>query len=285
MTLLDAMALSAGVALSLALVSKESSRFWFRPDMLLFVKQIMPFLVGTSLTMGCVALARQATYRRRVRAAEWLAIVVFLGCGIYQENWESRVIVPSYDAFGEILALGLVGFGFLWALRRSLPEWSRSLVLGGMSYIALVGPISSIADDLPNLLAPRDGFGPGTWPILNREVCLLIGLFPYGMVFCIPALACLLERIQKKVWIWSEWVGFSVSILIGFETLLFSRGEIREISLGWLAERLVLMIWLIVLCLVSWSIVVYLGPRFWRFLESHQDQDSRSVAASDSRTP
>jgi hypothetical protein len=285
MTLLDAMALSVGVALSLTLVSKESSRFWFRPDIWLYVKQIMPFLVGTSLALGCVALARQATYRRRVRAAEWLAIVIFFGCYLDQENWERRDSGRTYDALGVILGLGLFEVGFIWTLGRFLPEWSRTLVLGLVTYVSLRYPISSIADDLPNLLAPRDGFGPGTWPILNREVCLLIGLFPYGMVFCIPALACLLERIQKKVWIWSEWVGFSVSILIGFETLLFSRGEIREISLGWLAERLVLMIWLIVLCLVSWSIVVYLGPRFWRFLESHQDQDSRSVAASDSRTP
>jgi hypothetical protein len=304
MTLLDAMALSAGVALSIALVSKKWYRAWLRPEEIVdLVWRIMPFLAGAALTMGCVALARQATYRRRVRAAEWLAIVVFIGSLVYQENWESqlgfhrRIGLDKWESYGEIidrlfcaflemLTLSFLGFGFfLWTFRRFLPEWSRTLVLGFMTYVALLGPLPRIADDLPNLLAPRNGFGPGTWPILHRHACLLVGLFPYGLVFSIPALACFLERIQKKVWIWSEWVSLIVSILVGFAALLLFRGENREISWAWLAERVIILVWLIGLCLVSRWIVVRVGPRFWWLIEGNQDQVSRSVVPSDASTP
>ena len=113
-----------------------------------------------------------------------------------------------------------------------------------------------------------------------------IAAVPFGLMFGIPAVAAMTERLRGFRWNWVEWVGFNASIIVILGLAMLDRTEFPEFTWGWLAERLILLIWYLAVALLSRLFLVYLDPTWerWIGLLSFQDRSADSGSSSLSST-
>ncbi len=300
MTLVDLVALVAGVAAGFAVLKALPELPFIPPGWVLLVLAVSNFLQWATIACAVVALGRVASYRRMPRSAEWLAIVVSLftvsRLQVFNfDLWVNVLLTMSpvgldridFDGWRWLVAtfaslLALVMLGLLRLARNVTPTWLKTLVLAWVYLLCLTGPLAVFGFLGDDLVSPSDGFGPGDLAILHRQLCILFGFFPIGLFFGVPALAVLIERMRRRHWSWSEWAAASSSILVGLTSMLFYRWEINRFSLGWIGERFLVLGWVIVVALVSRLILIRVGPAWnvWFGDISGQDRSTDSVSSN-----
>ena len=284
MTMVDVMALSAGVALSIQFRPKIGAFPYAMPDprAMLVISVAWLFWLGASSTSVVVA-ARLARYRRFPRPAEWLAILISLiGVQTMGPLLPIDMLIQSLpfgmmgasDTFQSwrwtmaALAIPIVAMGLaLFRLFRDvLPPWARTALLVVLAYLTLAGPISAIWTDGVDLLAPSAGFGLGRLSMLYRLGCQLVATTPLALMIGIPAVAALIERVRRARWRWTEWACTSASILTGLALTPLYKGHLPFPSVGGTAERFLILVWLLGVGILSRVILSCFGPTWSRWL-------------------
>ena len=290
MTLVDLMALVAGVGTSFALVASLPGSNVIRSPLDQLVYSVIRLFQGMSLALSAVALARVAAYRRMPTPAEWLGILVGtslltdlpefrVDSWIYAYRWAFPSLDPlSYTGVrwvgaGLFSAGILIGLGFLRLGRQLLPTWLRTIVLAWMALLGMAGPLWVFGQHGADWFSPPGGFGPGTASTLYRGACGLAAHLPMGLLFGVPALASLNQRISCRKWIWTEWANLSCSTMTGFAFMMLYRGEFRFPSPAWLAERLLVLAWFLAVALLSRLILMRFLEDWGRRIGWPADQD------------
>jgi hypothetical protein len=232
--------------------------------------------------------------------AEWLAILLTFVILALQN-------FSLYDAVDVVLAkvpglndLGLTIVGLQWLMglffsiavvlalillgvaKKRIPDWGKTVLLTGVAVIASVGPLWAIMTHGADLISPSEGFGPGSTGILYHEACMDLASVPLGLLFGIPAVAAMTERLRGFRWNWTEWVGFNASIIVILGLGMLHRAEFPELSWGWLVERLILLVWYLIVALLGRLFLVYVNPIWERAIGLSKDQDRSADAASSS---
>ena len=301
MTLVDLMALVAGVGASYALVANFAVPTVNRTRLDLLVFTVLWFLEALSLAFSTVALVRVGTYQRMPTSAEWLGLLVGLllltnlrafriDDWIHSFRWAFQFLDPiSYTGLhwigaGLLSAGSLVGLGLVWLGRRSFPTWLKTILLALVALQGMAGPLWVVGFHGADWLTPAGGFGPGTASTLYRGACLLAANLPMGLLFGVPAIASLNERFSGRRWSWIEWAVLSISMLTGFIFMMTYRWEFRVFSLAWLAERLLVLAWFAVIAFLSRWILIRSRAGVRRWIGVPADQVSDPAEASPSRT-
>ena len=301
MTLVDLMALVAGVGASFALVASLPGPNVLRSPLEQLVYSVIRLFQGLSLALSAVALARVAAYRRMPTPAEWLGLLV--GTSLLTDLPEFRVdswiyayrwAFPSLDPLsytgarwfgaGLFLAAIVIGLGVLRLGRRAFPTWLKTIALALMAPLGMGGPLWVVAQYGADWISPAGGFGPGTASTLHRGACLLAAGLPMGLLFGVPAIASLNERSSGRQWSWIEWAVLSISTLAGFAFMMTYRWDFRVLSLAWLAERLLVLAWLAVIAFLSRLMLIRFRAGWGRWIGVPADQTSGPAEASPSRT-
>jgi len=280
MTLGDVVAMVAGVAVGLGCSPRATGRF--SPQTMLIFAITWGFWALAVMLVFVVA-GRLARYRRRARPAEWLAILVAVAGLAFREGWRMDLAVSavfaaarttdwSFDllrwALGGLAMVGvLAGLGLLRAGRQVLPPWAKTAILAVLAGLALWGPIDVVGLRGPDLLAPASGFGPGDGPILNHVACWLVARLPIGLLFGVPAVGALAERIHRRPWTWVEWASVALAMAAGLLLSPLYRFELTRLSAAWVAERGMVGAWFLAVGLLARLLVVRLGPGWGRFLD------------------
>lgn len=262
MTTRDAVVLTLGAALSLlslpAWLAVAASYPWTGIGM--FLRNSAGFWVA-AVSLGLVALLRSARYGRLARPAEALALGAFawgLTVVLSPASHEDLVRQVGHGlapfAVSEMGArwatAGLVGMMILagWLVvrlgRSFLPAGVQTVWLTFLVFLALWSPLTVCADHAANWFAPANGFGRGDAMILYRGVCRWVALTPTAVLLGVPVVATVAERLRGCPWSWVEWSAAITAALAGLLGSVVFRGEFTQPSLGWLAERLVAVIWL-----------------------------------------
>lgn len=284
MTLGDSIAMVAGVGLGLGTVPPLGG--WAASTPTAAVALVLTIITGLwvlAVAIAAVVLARSARHRRRPRPAEWLAILIAVaGLAFRPAAGLDRAVAAlfaglrtadvSFAALRWLLALaataaivaGLVG---LRLTRRILPAWAKTVVLAGLAFVALWGPIEVIGLNGPDLLTPSTGFGAGDGWTLYRGACLLAAQLPMGLVFGLPLIAAFAERLRRPAWTWTEWASLGLSSAVALAISTLYRGEFRQPSVAWATERFLGVLWLLAIGLISRLILVRLGPGWRRWLD------------------
>lgn len=301
MTMGDVFALVAGVALSYFLITNINfaSVMVVRSPMHQLVQAVLQFFQGATMALSAVTLSRVAVYRRMPSAPEWMAIVV--ACSLpgdwpwlQVDHWiaSCRWAFPSLDGFSYVgmrwVGAGLfsaaiaIGLGVLRLGRTAYPSWLKTLMLAWLVLVAMSGPLWVFSQHGADLITPTNGFGPGVLSTLYRGACLLLAALPMGVLFGLPAVAALVERIGGRRWSWAEWSASSATILTGFVAMRTYQGEFKTPSPAWAAEWLLVLAWFVAVALASRWILLHLGERWRRWVEGPDGRDQPSPATSDS---
>jgi hypothetical protein len=219
------------------------------------------------------------------RPSEWLAILVTASMlASRQELNVDGFVNDLYASFPGLdrsaidfggwrwviagLETGLIAAGLasLRLARRRLPAWAKALVLAGLATLAISGPLTVFGLQGAGLISPAARFGPGIGSILLRKALWLTAQLPLGLLFGIPAVGALAEKIAGRPWSWTEWAGASLSLTLGVIALIFDRVEFPIPSPGWLAEVAMSFVWLVAVLLLSRSIAVRLGVGWRRWI-------------------
>jgi hypothetical protein len=300
MTMMDTIALVVGVALGFVLIHPPSNGpviAWLTPRQIILFR-VVAVLVGMALAVSVVSLARVVIYQRMPRPSEWLSILVssvlIAGHGFSIQD-AFRVFLNDFPVI-EDLPLSMIAREWLMGLvltipvvsglllvrltRRIFPYWLKTLLLIGCALIAALGPLSVIGIHGADLISPSEGFGPGGGSILYRSALGLIAFLPFGLLFSVPAVAALAERLRRADWKWTEWAGSNASAMVIVSLTLLYRAEFPELTWGWLAERVLLLIWFVVVGLLGRWIVIHIGPAWNRWFGLVPPQDSSTESAS-----
>jgi len=263
MTTVDAMVLTVGAALSLFglpnWMALAAGFPWTGVGM--FLRNSSGFWIA-AISLGAVALARSARYRRLPRPPEWLALGAFV--------WGLTLVVApsSHEELVQIIGRGVAIFrasettarwitagtvtilivGGLVLVReaRSLfPAWARTVWLTFLIFLALWSPLAIFAEHAADWFAPSAGFGKGDGMILYRGVCQWIASTPLALLVGMPVVATVEERLRGRPWSWLEWSSAITAGLAGLLASMVYRGEFRPASFGWLAERAIAAAWIV----------------------------------------
>jgi hypothetical protein len=300
MTIADLIGLVVGFALALAALGPLKDgppNSIFAPGFLIIFWLISLTALG-SLIVSSLALARVIVYRRMPRAVEWLVILVAASLMTVEPLSIDRWMIGASQKIEGFGRLPLSYFGFRWLtglmialvvlaglvlvrLTRSwFPPWLKTLVLAGLAILTIHGPVAVLSAHGADLFSPSEGFGFGDLALLHRGICVLIAQIPLGLCFGVPVIAMLSERIRLRRWFWTDWACFWASVLVGLSLTLLYRGEFRSPSLGWLAERALLLVWLVIVALLSHWVLIDFGPAWNRWIGAGSRQDSSTESAS-----
>ena len=279
MTLVDAMALVLGVALAFVAIPGRSFFMHMPAVWVLAYFGLVDLIRGLSLALSAVVLGRLARYRRMPRPSEWLSILVTASMLAGRQELNVDGFVNRLYASFPGLARSPIDFGgWRWAiagvelvflvvglaasrlLRDRLAPWSKALGLAGLATLAISGPLAVFGLQGADLVTPSGGFGPGMGPILLRKSFWLLAQLPMGLLFGVPAVAALAERVEGRPWGWTEWVGASLALILGTITVIFDRNEFPIPSGGWIAEHAMTLAWLVVAFLLARMLVFRVGP-------------------------
>jgi len=303
MTPVDMMALAAGVALS----------FQFRPIVGAYPYAVPPpsvmlvivvawFFWIANTAVSTVAAARVVRYRRGPRPAEWLAVmttlagVLAMGPGLPVDRAidalpaamaETLVAMAAWRWVMAGLMLGGIaaGFGLLRAGRSVLPPWAKAASVAALAYLTLAGPIEVVRIHGPDLLAPSGGFGPGNGWLFFWLACQWASAVPTGLMFGVPAVAALMERIARRSWRWDEWAGVTAPMMVALPLASLYRGSFSPPSFWWGVERALVAAWFLGLGLLSRFLIVKFGPAWSRWLgDQAGESGSNSSEASPANT-
>jgi hypothetical protein len=291
MTMVDLVTLVAGVALGYAAIASQPGLAFMPPAWVLAVIAISNVFFWMAAASSFVALGRVTAYRRMPRPAEWLAILISVAgltgrpefnvdgwvneCFAVFPAWKDRL---DFDGWRWLVA-GLAGLASLATIgavrlgRRAFPPWLKTLLLAWSALIAYAGPLwvfGFLGDDL---VSPSRGFGVGDLAIFHRQACGLFGQFPTGVFFGIPAMGALLDRLVGRRWSWVEWSAAAATPKFIFAPLMLYPWEFATISPAWLAERALLLTWLVAIALTSRWISIRFGPPWRQWIVGPADQD------------
>lgn len=305
MTLADAMALSAGVAIALATspVSVEVLAI-SGPSGLNHLIEAAGWFVCQCLCP--VFLARQARHRRPPWPSEWLA---FAAAANFQVSWRSHWnleeilsrLPPDLFALGvdyDMLrwgsaTLGVVaiaaGVAALGAWGKGLPRWSRTVGLFVLMMLADWDTLWVLSTDGVDLLAPRGGYSGTTISYLHFVVNCAVMSIPEGLCLGIPLMATLADlRRGGRRPNWAERAALIASAVPWAWLTVMDGGIFGVPSTGWVGERVIRAGKLVCVLMLGWAIERRLGP-WWRswfdagWAEIASDQDRLSSSADDSR--
>jgi hypothetical protein len=231
MTMGDVLVLVAGVAAAYVVVGTPLVNPFDRTHNGRLVFEVIRFLQGTSLAVTSVALARVGLYRRMPSAAEWLGILV--GCTLLGE-WSWLDVDEWIYAYQRTLAVWLspsdftgarwfvagvfsakiaIGLGLLRLGRRLFPTWIKTILLSSLALLAMSVPLRVLSLHGADSISPSGGLGPGILPFLYQGICMLIAFIPMGLLFGLPAVAAIRQRILGRRWNWVEWAAAGTSAL------------------------------------------------------------------------
>ena len=276
MTLGDVIAMVAGVGLGMASAPRLSAA-GTSPQLALIFSLTWGFW-ALAVMLAVVILARLVRHRRQAYPAEWLAILLTVAGLAYRPEFGLDRVVSL--VFRALKTRELTFASLRWALaagtlaevavlllalrvgRRALPPWAKSALLAVAAGLALWGPVDVIALQGPDLLTPSAGFPAGDGWALYRKACVLIALTPFGLVFGVPAVAALAERVARRPWTWAEWSSFVLAITSAALLWSFIPGDFGRVSPAWAAERGMVVAWLVGVGLISRWITVR-ARRIW----------------------
>jgi len=272
MTIADMLAVVAGVGIAITIrpiagyVPYPQIPVWY----LIVVASLWWFPLVLALATSLAVLLRQVNYNRMAHPAEWVAIL--LGLLVLKTAMPSLDYVVN-DGFGSewlstafglcrwiVSGAGMIvllaGFVALGVLRRVLPRWLKTLVLATMALAMLWGPIDVFAREAPSFAPSWTGLRTKWFFWVYVESRQYAARLPLGLLFGVPATAAI---IQRKRWVWTEWIGVgvgSILILLWLVFLYVLRSESPPDDLN--AERIVVPVWL----LASWWTSRFVVKRF-----------------------
>lgn len=294
LTLLDLMALVAGIAFAFARPSPSlaSPVVSHEPGVVVLARLVLWVLQVGCLGTGFAIVARRSRYGGMPRPPEWLAILISLTLVIE--------VVPDVDQVVEAtwrpLGLGDVSFSrcrWLWAGvalavslvllaavvlgRRTLPAGMRTLLLIVAATALLWGPLPVIAQELPGL--PFWYVEPPLPPADYRRFRAGLGLragislIPTALLLTLPAVSTWLDyrRRGTRAWTWPEGVGSLSGALIAAAALVYFAVILGSVFLsGDLEESLRLLSWPFA-AVLSFALVRRLGPAWNRWIGARYD--------------
>ena len=279
MTLGDVVAMVAGVGLGLAASPRPSGPV---PPRVMLLFSITWGLWALAVMLALVVLTRLIRHRRGASPAEWLAILMAVSGLAYRADWGvDRAVASifatfrrsdvSFAPFRWLLAGGAsvaIGSGLVGLRlgRRFLPPWVKTVVLAGLAALALWGPVEVIGLQGPDLLTPGGGFLGGDSWILCRRICILLAQVPFGLMFGVPLVAAIAERIARRPWTWVDWASFALVVASAWLLPSAYPGDFDRPSLAWAAERGIVALWAINVAVLSRWIVVWAAPGWRRWL-------------------
>ena len=263
MTTVDAMVLTVGAALSLfglpSWMAVAAGFPWTGVGM--FLRNSSGFWIA-AISLGAVALARSAQYRRLPRPPEWLALGAFvwgltlvlapssheelvqlIGRGV--AIFRASETTARWITAGTVTILIVGGLVLVREARPLLPAWAQTVWLTFLIFLALWSPLAIFGDHAADWFAPSAGFGQGDAMILYRGVCQWIATTPLALLVGLPIVATVEERLRGRPWTWLEWSAATTAGLAGLLASMVYRGEFRPASLGWLLERAIATAWVV----------------------------------------
>lgn len=270
MTLGDAMALSVGVAVAIALPRFVGGWGYFpgllSPEAMLMLA-ILTLLFAAGMAVSFAILARSMRYGRQAGPGEWLAMllsafgIVELAPNLFQ-SFEQPLVQSTGMDFSTarwLIAGGwtvviLAGLGLL-ALGRHLPAWIRLAAMLALSAIALGGPFTTLQKEGPFLLNPVEILGNTPLGLFLLQCCELVATTPVLLMVAGPTMALLSRWPIRGSWRWTEWAGPILCLpTLGFGFLhrptFFPAG-----SGPWYADQAFGLAWLLVVAVIARGIV------------------------------
>jgi hypothetical protein len=291
MILADVMALVAGLGIGL-LLPPNSGMLPFMPIPVWFIvaSLVVWSLQALALATALAVLVRQMTYRRPAHPAEWLAVLIALLLvlrvvpnldtvvnWLFSPGWTSNSFgLCRWILGGAAMAAFLLGLAVLNFVRRVMPYWLKTLLLAAFALILIWGPFQAFSMEGPWLLPSGTGLQPKWLFWIYGEGLRYATWLPPGLLFGVPATAALAEwrRRGSRRWVWIEWVGIAIALLLGFLWIgdLYLRSEWPPDRLN--AERVVMPLWVIGIWWLSRRGIAHFRDAWGRWLMSPEPSPS-----------
>ncbi len=295
MTLVDAMALVAGVAMAIGATPARIALYM--PGWVQVVFDLLQLVDGLSLAVSVVVLVRLALYRRMPRSSEWLAILVMAAALSERQDLNVDGIIRRLDSafpgmdrlphayrrrrwavVGVEVPVILAGMAALRLARNRLPPWSKSLALAGLATLSISGPLAVFQGEGIALISPSQGFGSGVGGDLAWRACLLAVQIPFGLLSGVPAAGALAERIGRRPWTWTEWAGGSLFLAVGLLTSTYLGYYLLTPPWVWPVGQSMGLIWLAIVLLLGRPIAARLGPAWRGWIGEPKDQPRGTIS-------
>ena len=296
MTLGDAVALVAGVGLAFAIAGRPTGEpFHFSPDGP-YLFEIALFSQGSSLALACVVLTRVSLHRRSPTAVEWLGMLVggllLLNLPwLEADGWFEPIRESFPMAYDRLYASGLrwaicglfsapivVGLALLRLGRQIVPSWMKAVLLAGLAVLAMAGPFSAFEFEGAKRLAPRGNVGPDVGSRLTWKAVVLAVRLPSGILFGVPAVVALGDRLRRCRWTWAEWASAGMASLACLTWVASFRPDFSIFTIPWLLGWGLVLGWLAAVVLLSRLIAAKLGGRWQRWIGLATDQGRPSLS-------
>lgn len=124
-----------------------------------------------------------------------------------------------------------------------------------------------------DLISPPESSDPGILAILYAETLRFVARIPIGLLFGLPAVAALRERIARRRWTWVEWSAASASALCLLPVVIMERGNLGPISPEGLGVRSLAIAWIMIIAFISHLILDRFSGRWNRWVQGPTNPD------------
>jgi hypothetical protein len=298
MTMMDVISFVVGVAATFATFTGAMKDYlqypYYEPNF--FNSRATEFIGGLGLVISVVVFARLYLYRRMPHPAEWEAILISLFYLKYCCIWINDLIALTSTLLPQFVTQSLTQLGLRWLIaglfsiiilaslimlrltRRLLPPWQKSLILTGLALLAFIGPLTTVKFFGAYLISKYTPLEENAFLYYYCQFCRRLAGLPIGIMFGIPAIALLMERVRRCRWKWTEWAAFSVWSVSCLPGLVLVPEQLSRRPSLWLIEGTFNFGWLLAVVWLSWLIVVRLGPAWLLWIGEPKIQDLSSVS-------